>query len=238
MSLLLPPGLCTTSALKPLLQEQNVPVAPLCPPWDIPHMLRLWLATSSINPLAPCPCKVGGRQPGMALDGCGHLWGTRAGKEAPLPTAGREMGAQSHPAHLGEVKESKQAKPALNWLAWFGSAAGETPTAGKRDCGQVTLGDKEVRRRGSSWPGCCRAPSRASWLWGRSPEVRAGGQQGAKPAQRSCSSSRVQPREGTSRPGGYCPASCSKEAAGNETVLFAPLHTRTRSPSAPGTLPQ
>lgn len=107
----------------------------------------------------------------MALDGCRHLWGFGAGKEALLPMAGSEMGAQRHPAHLGEVKESKLAKPALNWLAWFGSAAGETPTAGKRDGGQVTLGDKEGRRRGSGWLCCCGAPRHTKWLWGRRPEV-------------------------------------------------------------------
>lgn len=130
----------------------------LTPP-DIPPTLRPWVATSPLPPLALCPCKLGGHWPSAALDGCRHLWRVRAGNEALLPSAGREMGAQSHPAHLGEVKASKLAKPALNWLAWFCSAAGETPTAGKRERGQVALGVKEVKRRGSGWPGCCRAPS-------------------------------------------------------------------------------
>lgn len=165
----------------------------------------------------------------MALDGCRHLWGFGAGKEALLPMAGSEMGAQRHPAHLGEVKESKLAKPALNWLAWFSSAAGETSTAGKRDGGQVTLGDKDGRRRGSGRLGCCRAPRHTKWLWGQCPEVRAGGQRGAKPVQRSCTSSRVQLKEGgVSGPGGCCPASCSKEEAGNRTVLIV-LHTHTHT---------
>lgn len=143
---LLPPNLCISSAPKPLLQELKVPAAPLCvPPGTSPHA-EPW-------------------------DGCRHLWRVRAGNEALLPVAGRDLGAQSHPAHLGQVKESKLAKPAPTQLAWFGSAAGETRTAGKREHGQGTWGVKEVRRRGSGWPGCSRAPSHASWLWGRCPEV-------------------------------------------------------------------
>lgn len=91
------------------------------------------------------------------------------------------------------------------------------------------MGVKEVRRRGSGWPGCSTAAWPASWLWGRCPKVRAGGQWGAKPVQRSCTGNRVQLREGASRPGGCCPVSCSKGEAGNQTVFFASLHTHRHS---------
>lgn len=110
-----------------------LPPAPLCPLRDIPPTLRPWPATSPLPPLAPHPCKLSGHQPSTALDSRRHLWRVRAGNKALLPAAGREMGAQSHPAHLGEVKESKLTKPALNQLAWFCSAAGETPTIRKRE---------------------------------------------------------------------------------------------------------
>jgi len=154
--------------------------------------------TAAPSPASPTPLKT--RRP-PAWHGSGQLQApleVRAGKQALLPVSGREVGTQSHSAHLGEVKESKLAKPALNQLAWFGSAAGETPTTGKMEHGQVTLGVKQVRRRGSGWPGCCGAPSRASWLWRQHPEVRAGGQWVAKPVRKSCTSSGVQLREGAS----------------------------------------
>lgn len=51
------PDLCTTSALKPVLQEPNIPAPSLCPspPPDIPSTLRPWLATSPLPPLALRP---------------------------------------------------------------------------------------------------------------------------------------------------------------------------------------
>lgn len=93
-------------------------------------MLKLWLATSPLPMVAPCPSK-------PALDGCRHLWRVRAGT---TPAAcGRWV---LRVMQLTWGGEGKLAKPALNWLAWFSSADGESPTTGKKEHGQVTLGGK------------------------------------------------------------------------------------------------